>query len=328
MRDDFAKVLVERPRHGHQRSFGEQRHTKSFKNEEMYFSGRESMKKRYDSWSDRKSFNEHLNPLKGWLRSVVGKSWDKSYSELRQKFDARSVINNHILQHLWSYVERNAYIEDGKVVAVVPYNGVTPIEKTYSDFYVCPKDGTLKMVKRRGKRAAAADRQRARDEKLAETFRVLNNDLHLRLIDGVWYVLEVKNLPMSTVKYQRPSWYGTAPQLFKRGWRGDGNMVSWTELNEQERQRYGVAVPSDPVVDVYDGTKIYKTLDRQPYFSKTSKPSVYQNHQSEAGDGKYYASKRTASHKQLKEAGISGASAVADDVMLSHREAAKYRRAA
>jgi hypothetical protein len=331
MRDDFAKVLVERPRHGHHRSFGEQRHRKDFKDNELYFGGRESMKKRYDSWTDRKSFNEHLNPLKGWLRSVVGKPWDKSYSELREKFDARSTINNHILEHLWDYVETHAFVEDGKVMCQVTniYGAASrtiPIKQCYSDYYVCPKDGTLKIVNKAPKRAVRNAREIAAREAEAKIFRVVNEHQHLHFIDGVWFVFEVKNLPLATIEYRRPAHYGTTPQLFKRGWMPNGKMVEWDQLSQSDRERYGSKVITGMVTDAFDDQKIYRTVS--PSRTRSPKDSYSQNRVSKAGSGKYYVSKFTASHKVLKEAGLDGTAAANDDMKLSHREASKYRRAA
>jgi len=331
MRDDFAKVLVERPRFGHHRSFGEQRHRKDFKDIELYFGGRESMKKRYDSWSDRKTFNEHLNPLKGWLRSVVGKQWDKSYSELRAKFDARSTINNHILEHLWQYVETHAFVENGKTMCHVRYiygadSRTVPIKQCSKDYYVCPKDGTLKIVNKQPKRAVKNAREIARAEAEAKIFRVVNDHQHLHFIDGVWFVFEIKDLPKATIEYKKPSHYGTAPQLFRRGYGLHGKMVEWDQLSQSDRERYGSRVIHGMVTDALSGESIYGTVG----FSKTRSPKdrYSQNRYSKAGTGKYYASKFTASHKVLKEAGLDGTAAANDDLKMSHREASKYRHAA
>lgn len=292
MRDDFAKVLVERPRLGHERSFGEQRHRKNFKDNELYFGGREPMKKRYDSYSDRKQFNEHLNPLRGWLRSVVGKPWDKSYSELRKKFDARSTINNHILEHLWWYVEKDAVLQDGKVVVLNTYSHeYEPISNSTSEYYICPKDGTLKRSNKKSFKTIRRDRDSARAEAEARVFRVLDSTHHLHLMNGVWFVFEIKELPPSTVTYVKPMHYGTGPQLFHRGWRSRGKMVPWEDLNQVERKIHGNQRVTGIVTDLLSGEDIHRDG------AKSSK----------AGAGLYYCSKRSASHKELKAAGLARA---------------------
>lgn len=151
MRDDFAKQLTERERIGHSRSYADVRGLKAFKHVDQYFGGRESMKARHRLNYQTKSFNENLNPLKGWLHSCIGKQWDKCYGELRKKFDARKVVNAHILEHLFDYVEVNAYLKGGKVVFLQLYryggqDRELPIKQCRADYYVCPKDGTLKVT--------------------------------------------------------------------------------------------------------------------------------------------------------------------------------------
>jgi len=319
MRDDFAKLLVERPRHGHGRSYGEHRHDKSHKDTELYFGGRESMKKRYDSYGDRKQFNENLNPLKGWLRSVIGKQWDKSYSELREKFDARSTINQHILEHLWHYVETHAFIVDGKVMCHVRFmyrseDRIVPIKQGQKGYYVCPKDGTLKASNRVPRKAQKRAHEIAQAEAKAKVFRALNAHQHLRFENGVWFVFEVKDVPLATMEFRKPAHYGTEPQLFRRGYSPTGKMVDWDSLTWLDRERYGTMKIIGTVTDILSGAKIYRTANRN------------QTTISEAGHGKYYFSKFTASHKILKEAGLDGTAAANDDQKLSHREASKYKK--
>lgn len=114
MREDLNKLLCERERIGHSDRYGSYRRLKHFKDEsdiedsDELFTGvgsshRESMKIRYGY--DTKSFNENLNPLYGFIHKSVGKKWDKIYSEICKVFDKRSVINQHILIHLFQKVE-------------------------------------------------------------------------------------------------------------------------------------------------------------------------------------------------------------------------------
>jgi hypothetical protein len=42
-------------------------------------------------------FADKLNPAERWLEKRVGKSWDKTYSQLREKFDDRTTAGRHIL---------------------------------------------------------------------------------------------------------------------------------------------------------------------------------------------------------------------------------------
>jgi len=336
MRDDFAKVLVERPRHGHHRNYGEVRNLKQFRDHEMFDgTGRESMKKRYDSYGDRKSFNEHLNPLKGWLRTCVGKNWDKCYSELRQKFDARSVINNHILEHLWDYVERNAFVgEDGKIYVLQHRGGYgtnngrnIPVNQSYSEYYVCPKTGILKLTNRQSYRQQRRERELAAEREKAKKLVKVDDTLHLRLDDGVWFAYEVKKVPTCKIEYRKPLNYApAAPQVFIVG--PKQRRLTWDELDEQQRRRFGRVVVEGAGYDILLGKEIYIAARLDSGYQsrlKSSKPVIGQNVVSGAGIGLYYASKKTASHKELKAAGIEGTAAFNEDKKLSHREASKYR---
>lgn len=193
MRDDFAKQLVERERihsRDHYHNYRNVRGPKGAWGDDEV-GGRESMRVRYNHGYDRKSFNENLNPLRGWLRSCLGKKWDKCYSELRTKFDARSVVNNHILEHLWQDVETNTYVgEKGAVMFMdtrYTNKGEQPIKNCYKDYYVCPKDGTLKKTHKAPRRSVVKQREAEKKAKELETCRFLDAHNVLRLVDGVWY---------------------------------------------------------------------------------------------------------------------------------------------
>ena len=43
-----------------------------------------------------KEFSDLINPLKRYLRSCIGRPWNKVHSELSQKLDRRSISGSHI----------------------------------------------------------------------------------------------------------------------------------------------------------------------------------------------------------------------------------------
>lgn len=54
-----------------------------------------------------KSFRDKLGPARRWLAAQVGRPWDKVYSELRAKFDARTVAGAHVVDdHMLGWVDR------------------------------------------------------------------------------------------------------------------------------------------------------------------------------------------------------------------------------
>ncbi len=113
MRDDMAKVVTERPRHGH-------------KNKSKKTTG--SLIRNYDPDAEydepvrlpisrnrqyggfRKEFSDLINPLRRYLRSCVGRPWNKVHSELSQKLDRRSVTGSHIWDHVMWEIETDCHI--------------------------------------------------------------------------------------------------------------------------------------------------------------------------------------------------------------------------
>lgn len=200
MRSDFNKLLTERERFGSSNKYREIRRSKKFDNIDNEFGGRRPMKDRYNAYygQSRKEFNENLNPLKGYLRTRVGKPWNDTYSEIRTNFDARKVINNHILEHLFQYVEIDVIIVDGKPCFPYPYNGnaYRDVREGYSDYFVDPRDGLLKATN------ADLHRKRAREERKASEAAELkkkridiSEDSSLFLIHGVWMLFTLADIP-------------------------------------------------------------------------------------------------------------------------------------
>jgi hypothetical protein len=56
-------------------------------------------------------FNDKLSPVRRWMDKQVGKNWDKVHSELRARFDARTIAGQHILfDHLLNDVDPHPYV--------------------------------------------------------------------------------------------------------------------------------------------------------------------------------------------------------------------------
>jgi hypothetical protein len=237
MRSDLNKQLCERQRRGSSMSYSPWRRDK--RHEEQYQVGREddetfdgvssghreSMTKRY-GW-DRKSFNENLKPLYGFIHKSVGRKWDDVYSEICSVFDKRSVINQHILTHLEQYVEQQINVgEDGKLY-IADYQYITPRklprlleESSYTEYYVDPRDGILKRNVVAISRKESNKRARVRLEaKKALTQRIVNKTTELHKIkfvkvdgivhaeDGVWYEVKFsEQKPVRRFEYWQPIW--------------------------------------------------------------------------------------------------------------------------
>jgi len=99
MRSDMAKVIVERPRRGGGARYarGSQPDGPSME----LWRRREGMK---TAWRDRKTLNENLAPLWRFLRSRIGRPWDKVYSEVCERINKNSAVQLHVWQHLMQEV--------------------------------------------------------------------------------------------------------------------------------------------------------------------------------------------------------------------------------
>ena len=156
MRTDMSKVIVERPRLRF-----------PLKNGSAYPRGRlenrwaphledapriESMGGTYrEKW-----LNENLQPLVRFLRTRVGKHWNKVHSEISQRISVMSAVQKHVLDHVRDYVQENVKVA-GRVVLFLDYGGWRKLESRGMRlrFYIHPKTGCLElapMVRRKKKK--------------------------------------------------------------------------------------------------------------------------------------------------------------------------------
>jgi hypothetical protein len=185
MRPDIDKVVVERPRYG-----GGVRRPKGIRKRERLAmadlaSAREGMRRRWTSW--QKMLNEHLGPLRRYLRSQVGRPWNKVHSEISRHLRLASAVQSHVLDHLWDYVAVKVRLVDGEICDPA---GVPLVRSAWQHrcplFYVCPKSGLLKVVPRPGrKRQAPSPRE----------FLAIDELRHWRKVDGIWYEIESQLRP-------------------------------------------------------------------------------------------------------------------------------------
>jgi len=78
----------------------------------------------------------------------VGRPWNKVYSEIRERIDARSALGLHVLQHLEDYVATNTFLKDGKVFEYRRFGCVGEVR----GLYVHPVTGLLRYPKPAKKR--------------------------------------------------------------------------------------------------------------------------------------------------------------------------------
>ena len=103
MRKDMAKVIVERPRRGSRGPFKHGRRknipldalpTKTGIRRSEHGAGREL-----------RELNEHLGPLKRYLRKQVGRRWDDVYRDISENLRVTNAVQQHVRDHVRMEVE-------------------------------------------------------------------------------------------------------------------------------------------------------------------------------------------------------------------------------
>jgi hypothetical protein len=192
MRPDMAKVIVERPRYGSRirgKPKGYRRALQRLGEEGP--PRHEGMKRRH--WGILKNLNEHLGPLRRYLDSQVGRPWDKVFSEICAHIDRASAVQDHVRDHVADYVATHVILIDGVLCSG---EGDTsygrPLHQSYwARWYVCSRTGILRRIKarRRSPRGTPKPDDRPRYVRVSDS-------LQCRLIDGAWYLLTLKPLPL------------------------------------------------------------------------------------------------------------------------------------
>jgi hypothetical protein len=192
MREDFDKLLCERPRHGGHRRIrpkggvrgSMERWDKTCieEDEEGPELSPEVPKRDPRVWRT-KELNEYLAPLRRFLQSREGFLWDDTYSEIKANCSSQSAVGAHIYQHLWHYVIKpeKIYAENGELFS----SKDEPLNNTsyyYANWYVDPRDGILYPFK-------AISRKRPVEAKL--WWYVLDEKRHIYLlqhnVNKMWY---------------------------------------------------------------------------------------------------------------------------------------------
>jgi hypothetical protein len=180
MREDMAKVIVERPRIVDYRS--RKGRARPLAELPKQLGMRRSQQERHGE----KLLNENLNPLRRYLERQVGRPWDKVYAEIAARLRAASTVQQHVRDHLKDFV------------ATRPRRGISPWYRYgdglwYQPLYVDPRDGILKRTDRLPE---ARKRRETRRRRKAPVDRIELSSLHeLRRIKGIWYDVSLEFVP-------------------------------------------------------------------------------------------------------------------------------------
>ena len=118
MRSDMAKVVTERPRRGHgnwSKKWG-RRLGKNEYDAEDHGPKRAPIARRHQYGWNAKEFSDLLGPLRRYLRTQVGRPWNKVWSEMTRNLDSRSLSGQHIFDHIHWEVEQHVSLSpDGQL---------------------------------------------------------------------------------------------------------------------------------------------------------------------------------------------------------------------
>lgn len=190
MREDMAKVIVERPR------------IKPFSNRK----GRrqalddlpkhEGMRRGNAERGDTKRLNENLAPLRRYLESQVGRPWEKVYSEITANLRVDSTVQQYVRGHLRDFV------------AVTPRRNMSGWRLSFRGglwwqrLYVDPVTGLLCRTDRLPEERARQRTRRTKPTPAIESVR-LDDDRELRLMAGIWYEVTLAPLPQPVYRVRR-----------------------------------------------------------------------------------------------------------------------------
>lgn len=204
MKKDLNKLLTERQRVGSSRSYHEVRRYRKFDARDLDAAPtRESMTKRYRVFGNYKEFNEHLNPLWGVIRKNANRPWDKVYSELCRVFDMRSVINQHILTHLFDFVCIDVQIVDGLIRVKHRWGQTASLADTHYEYYVHPTTKLLLRNKQYRSHRQRYESHRKPSPSPPASIQLSENS-ELMEIESNWFIVEFVSVDVQTVVRERP----------------------------------------------------------------------------------------------------------------------------
>lgn len=211
MRKDMIKVLTESPRSGGRYTKYPRTGKYTWKADEDAAGGKQGMRRPHKEQGDWKEFTDHIGPLYRYVASRVGKPWNKTYAEVCIPLKGRNTVQQHLLGHLMQWVEDKVWInEEGRPRHA---NGT----HLWKEFYVDPRDGVLKKLKKVDERRWRSDRMKIRD---ADDEEKTKDGQVFRKVDGIWYEITVVTEEVQVTV---------------------GNSIKWVEQNRKVARQLGTA---------------------------------------------------------------------------------------
>jgi hypothetical protein len=117
--------------------------------------------------------------MRRFLRSNVGRPWNKVHQELCEHVCFDNPVQSHVLTHVFDYVQQHVEVRGHEVFSLDRWRRGRPLAP--GQMYICPTSGLLKVVRRK---AAPAISTRVGLGGMEQ--------IHLR--DGAWWKLHLRPL--------------------------------------------------------------------------------------------------------------------------------------
>lgn len=189
MRADMDEVVIERPRHGHGRSYHQVRRAESRGDLEDLPTKR-SMRRPFRQRYIDKDLSDLLGPLEGYLNSQIGRPWDKVYSDIRKNLNPNSTTQIHIVGHLTDMVAIN--VIRNSQGDLIEQGDRSPSRVRPGDLYVDPKSG---LLLRNGQRIAKVDYHAIQQVEIAKIYRSFGEEKEAFKVNGIWYWATYSDVP-------------------------------------------------------------------------------------------------------------------------------------
>jgi hypothetical protein len=208
----LSEIVIERPRHGMKISLKKLKGFKKQLDKLTQEASEDGLLSPYLIKPRNKSkyLSDHLGPLRRFLRSHIGQPWNDVYSELCQQLDTNTMAGQHVLSHVWDYVERHVELIDG-----ILYRKSYPVSLGSCiriQFYVHPETGILCVVEK-------TPRKQKRTQ--SQTDVVIKDDYHqYQKLNKIWYLITFEEFPPPPVELVRDVLQGLIPRHKARYVRG------------------------------------------------------------------------------------------------------------
>ena len=194
MRDDMAKVIVQRPRIGGEK-VTKGRTPRDLEN----LPARKGLRRAVQEAGDWKELNENLAPLRRYLASQVGRPWNKVWSEICANLRPTSTVQQHVRDHVFDFVAiRNLRVSGGEFYVGGGWRGPVPLAKSRYELWVDPRSGILRRNRGRDRyRKARVDREKDHEKKLRLRMVTVSEELQYHCLDdGGWWEVKLAPVPM------------------------------------------------------------------------------------------------------------------------------------